>query len=63
MIVNGLIWSSFLVHIRLTENGLGQLAQLKKEHRSFMRGKQNIYGFYEDKQVLADVEIISFITY
>ena len=43
----------------LAENGLGQLAQLKKEHRSFMRGKQNLGGFYEDKQVLADVEIIS----
>ena len=41
------------------ENGLGQLAQLKKEHRSFMRGKHNIYGFYEDKQMLADVELIS----
>ena len=41
------------------ENGLGQLAQLKKEHRSFMRGKQNLGGFYEDKQVLADVELIS----
>ena len=41
------------------DDGFWQLARLKKEHSSFMRGKVNLAGFYEDKQTLVDVDLIS----
>ncbi|MFC5651669.1 hypothetical protein ACFPYJ_21640 [Paenibacillus solisilvae] len=36
-----------------------QLNRLQQEHGSFMRGKENLIGFYEDKQVLVYVDLES----
>lgn len=54
-----LLWQIADLHRYYDYNTKAQLNRLKKEHGSFMRGKENLTGFYEDKQLLADVELIS----
>ena len=41
---------------RLTGNNDPKIEKLKKEHRSFMRGKGNIYSFYQDSDFIAYAE-------
>ncbi len=43
---------------RLTGNNEPKIAELKKKHRSFMRGKQNIYSFYQDEDFIAYAEAV-----
>ena len=43
---------------RMTGNNDPRIEKLKKEHRSFMRGKNNIYSFYQDADFIAYAETV-----